>query len=160
MTKVPENQGVSEGWKITLPPPVNNFGEQNCFFHFQPASDGLCRREKVRGRAAVFAENARAPMIVRDFFPDKKSLQTMPLAERRRLGGSRRRRSVMTMHTTHFRSPFRERFVGGEMRASSPFGRRAPPGRRRYHCIVSACGGFVAVLDPSPRCYLVSAIFK
>ena len=87
MTKVPENQGVSEGWQITLPPPVNNFGEQNCFFNFQPASDGLCRREKVRGRAAVFAGNARAPMIVRDFFPDKKSLQTMPLAERRRLGG-------------------------------------------------------------------------
>ena len=160
MTKVPDNQGVSAGWKITLPPPVNNFGEQNCFFHFQPASDGLCRHEKVRGRAAVFAGNARAPMIVCDFFSDKK------IAANNAIGGapparrSRRRRSVMTMHTTHFRSPFRERFVGGKMRASSPFGRREPPGRRRYHCMVSACGGFVAVLDPFARCYLVSAIFK
>ena len=160
MTKVPENQGVSEGWQITLPPPVNNFGEQNCLFHFQPAADGLCRREKVRGRAAVFAGNARAPMIVRDFFPDKKSLQTMPLAERRRLGAHGVGGSLMTTHTTHFWSPFRERFVGGKMRASSPFGRRAPPGRRRYHCMVSTCGGFVAVLDPFARCYLVSAIFK
>ena len=65
----------------------------------------------------------------------------IPVTERRRLGGSRRGRSVIESHTLIFGSPIGEPFGQREMRGPTPFGRWEPPRRRRYDRIVSASGG-------------------
>ena len=60
----------------------------------------------------------------------------MQLADRRRLGGSRREQSARAIRTSTFDSPFGERISLRKMRASAPFGRCEPPRRRRSYCIV------------------------
>ena len=62
----------------------------------------------------------------------------MQLADRRRLGGSRREQSARAIRTATFDSPFSEHISLRKMRASAPFGRCEPPRRRRSYCMDSA----------------------
>ena len=66
------------------------------------------------------------------------SAGTMQLADRRRLGGSRRAKSARAIRTSTFDSPFSEPISLRKMRASAPFGRCEPPRRRRSYCMVTA----------------------
>ena len=63
---------------------------------------------------------------------------TMQLADRRRLGGSRREQSARAIHTPYFGLAFREDFARWKRHAAAPFGRCEPPRRRRSYCIVTA----------------------
>ena len=62
----------------------------------------------------------------------------MQLADRRRPGGSRRWKSVRSILTHAFGSPFSESFALAKVLAPAPFGRCEPPRRRRSYCMVSA----------------------
>ena len=62
----------------------------------------------------------------------------MQLADRRRPGGSRRGKSVRSILTRAFGSPFSDSFELAKVLAPAPFERCEPPRRRRYDCIVPA----------------------
>ena len=66
------------------------------------------------------------------------SAVTMQLADRRRLGGSRRGKPARSIRTSTFGSLFSEHIALRKMRAAAPFGRCEPPRRRRSYCIVTA----------------------
>ncbi len=61
----------------------------------------------------------------------------MQLADRRRLGGSRRGKSARAIRARTVGSPFREHFERRKMPAAASFGRWEPPRRRRSDCIVT-----------------------
>ena len=76
----------------------------------------------------------------------------LKLAERRRLGGSRRDRPTAAIHAQTFGSPSSDFFGRRAIPSFSPFGRCEPPRRRRYDRMVTAkTGGFLTVRPPSPQ---------
>ena len=76
----------------------------------------------------------------------------LKLAERRRLGGSRRDQPTAAIHAQTFGSPSSDFFGRRAVPSFSPFGRCEPPRRRRYdHMVAAETGVFLTVCPPSPQ---------
>ena len=98
----------------------------------------LGEEARLREFAAASQRVGRAQLQRLRPLTDQRLAGTMQLADRRRPGSSRRWKSVRSILTRVFGSPFSEPISPRKMRASAPFGRCEPPRRRRSYCMVPA----------------------